>query len=45
VVLPPGVTIADLDKCAYLVKMSVTLLLTTGDDVPDPIWDEVAFCK
>jgi hypothetical protein len=40
-----GVTIADLDKCAYLVKQSVVLLLTTGDAVPDPIGDEVAFCK
>ena len=39
------VNIANLDKCAYLVKMSATLLLTTGDHVPDPIWDEVAFCK
>ena len=45
VVLPPGVTIANLDKCAYLVTMSVTLLLTTGDSVPDPIHDVVAFCK
>ena len=45
VVLPSGTTIADLDKCAYLVKLSVTLLLTTGDGVPDPIGDEVAFCK
>lgn len=45
VVLPPGVTIASLDKCAYLVTMSVTLLLTTGDTAPDPIYDVVAFCK
>ena len=45
VVLPPGVTVADLKKCAYLVKLGVTLLLTTGDSVPDPIHDEVAFCK
>jgi hypothetical protein len=45
VVLPPGVTIANLNKCAYLVKMSATILLTTGDSNPDPIWDEVAFCK
>lgn len=45
VVLPPGKTIAQLDKCAYLVKLGVTLLLTTGDTVPDPIEDEVALCK
>ena len=40
-----GVNVANLDKCAYLVKMSATILLTTGDSVPDAIWDEVAFCK
>jgi hypothetical protein len=45
VVLPPGTEIADLANCAYLVRLSVTLLLTTGDSIPDPIWDEVAFCK
>jgi len=37
--------IADLPDCAYIVKLSVNLLLTTGDSSPDPIWDEVAFCK
>jgi len=45
VVLPSGTTIADLDKCAYLVKLSIMLLLTTGDGIPDPIGDEVALCK
>ncbi len=45
VVLPAGVTIADLNKCAYLVTLSVPLLLTTGDTHPDPLEDEVAFCK
>lgn len=44
-VLPPGTTVADLKKCAYVVKLSVDLLLTTGDGSPDPIGDEVAFCK
>lgn len=44
-VLPAGTTVADLKKCAYIVKLSVTILLTTGDGVPDPIGDEVAFCK
>ena len=43
--LPMGQTIAGLNKCAYLVKLRVTLLLTTGDTAPDDIWDEVAFCK
>jgi hypothetical protein len=45
VILPAGVQIKDLDKCAYLVKLKVTILLTTGDANPDPIVDEVAFCK
>jgi hypothetical protein len=45
VVLPAGQTIASLKNCAYLVSMSATLLLTTGDSAPDPITDEVAFCK
>jgi hypothetical protein len=40
-----GVNVANLDKCAYIVKMRATILLTTGDSVPDDIWDEVAFCK
>jgi hypothetical protein len=40
-----GVNVANLDKCAYLVKISAAILLTTGDHVPDDIWDEVAFCK
>ena len=42
---PYATTVADLKKCAYIVKLSVTILLTTGDGVPDPIGDEVAFCK
>jgi hypothetical protein len=37
--------IADLPDCAYIVKLAVNLLLTTGDSSPAPIWDEVAFCK
>src|SRR5262245_40362408 len=44
-VLPAGKTIASLKRCAYIVKLSVTLLLTTGDSAPNPIGDEVAFCK
>lgn len=41
----PTVSVANLPKCAYLVKLQVDLLLTTGDTIPDPLWDEVAFCK
>jgi hypothetical protein len=37
--------IADLPDCAYIVKLSANLLLTSGDAIPDPIVDEVAFCK
>jgi hypothetical protein len=42
---PSGFVVADLDPCAYIVKLSVGLLLTTGDSNPDPLNDEVAFCK
>jgi len=34
-----------LPPCAYLLKMSVDVLLTTGDHVPLPIIDYIAFCK
>lgn len=37
--------ITDLPDCAYIVKLSVWLLLTSGDSTPDPLTDEVAFCK
>lgn len=37
--------IVNLTDCAYLVRLSVNLLLTTGDSVPLPLLDEVAFCK
>jgi len=40
-----GFDIVDLQDCAYIVKLSVNVLLTTGDSNPPPIWDEVAFCK
>ena len=40
-----GWSFAALPNCAYIVKLSVPLLLTTGDSMPDPVWDEVAFCK
>lgn len=37
--------IADLPDCAYIVRLSVDLLLTTGDGGPQPVIDELAFCK
>lgn len=41
----PTTNVASLPQCAFIVKLRVDLLLTSGDTVPDPIWDEVAFCK
>lgn len=40
-----GFDIVDLPDCAYIAKLSVNILLTTGDSNPLPIGDEVAFCK
>jgi hypothetical protein len=42
---PSGWTLGQLKKCAYLITLSVNVLLTTGDSVPDPIYDQIAFCK
>lgn len=41
----PGFVFANLQPCAYIVKLEVELLLTTGDGYPDFLRDEVAFCK
>jgi hypothetical protein len=41
----PNFNVAALADCAYLVKLNVQLLLTTGDAVPDLLLDEIAFCK
>jgi len=40
-----GFSIGGLDDCAYIVKLSVPLLLTNGDDPSPSLADEVAFCK
>jgi hypothetical protein len=40
-----GWTFKSLPPCAYLLKLSVDVLLTTGDSVPLPLIDYVAFCK
>jgi hypothetical protein len=42
---PSGWTFASLKPCAYLVTLSVNVLLTDGDNVPDPVYDQIAFCK
>jgi hypothetical protein len=41
----PGFTISSLPSCAYVVHLSVQILLTTGDSAPNPLTDEIAFCK
>jgi hypothetical protein len=45
VAVPDGWTFSDLDPCAYLLKLSVDPLLTTGDSDPLPLVDYIAFCK
>lgn len=42
---PSGWTVASLTPCAYIVTLAVGLLLTDGDSVPDPLYDQIAFCK
>ena len=42
---PSGWTVANLQPCAYIVTLSVTILLTTGDSDPNPLIDQIAFCK
>ena len=41
----PAWSFASLPPCAYLLEISVGVLLTTGDGVPNPIVDYIAFCK
>lgn len=38
-------TVANLEDCAYIVQLSVSVLLTTGDSDPSPLIDQIAFCK
>jgi hypothetical protein len=42
---PNGFVVADLAPCAYIVTLSVQVLLTTGDSIPDNLFDQIAFCK
>jgi hypothetical protein len=39
------VTVANLPTCAYLLTLSTTVLVTNGENVPSPVYDQVAFCK
>src|SRR5215203_496853 len=41
----PTFAVAPLQKCAYIVKLTAEMLLTTGDSNPLPVQDEIAFCK
>lgn len=41
----PSFAVASLPQCAYVVHLSVQLLLTTGDTAPLPLTDLIAFCK
>ena len=43
--VPSGWSMASLPPCAYLVMLSVQILLTTGDGIPDNLFDQIAFCK
>ena len=42
-----GWTLSQLQDCAYIVTLSVNVLLTNGDpgSEPSPIHDQIAFCK
>lgn len=42
---PNGFVVGDLANCAYIVTLSVQVLLTTGDSVPSNLIDQIAFCK
>ena len=37
--------VSDLPSCAYIVTLETQVLLTTGDSIPDPVYDQIAFCK
>lgn len=41
----PAFTVSKLKPCAYLVTLEITVLLTDGDNYPDPRYDQIAFCK
>jgi hypothetical protein len=41
----PAWSFEKLPPCAYLLKLSVSVLLTNGEGGPDPIVDYIAFCK
>lgn len=42
---PGGWTVSTLKPCAYLITLKITVLLTDGDHEPDPLYDQISFCK
>lgn len=36
---------ASLTDCAYIITLSATLQLTTGDSIPNPVYDQIGICK
>jgi hypothetical protein len=40
-----GWTFGSLAPCAYILELTVQVLLTTGDAIPDDLVDYIAFCK
>ena len=45
VATPNGFVVKNLKPCAYIVTLTVDVLLTNGDNDPGSLVDEVAFCK
>jgi hypothetical protein len=45
VATPNGFVVKDLRPCAYLVTLTVDVLLTDGAGGPGSLTDQVAFCK
>jgi hypothetical protein len=43
--IPEGWNVDSLEPCAYIIELSVNVLLTTGDAAPSPRYDQVAFSK
>jgi hypothetical protein len=44
-VIVPINSVNELLPCAYTVTLSVSVLLTTGDNIPGPFYDFISFCK
>jgi len=38
-------SVSAMPSCAYIVTLETQVLLTTGDTVPPPVYDQLAFCK